>query len=180
MEGKLIKLNVGVGYRLDDENGNLIATTIASYKTKISLKNCQAIERGYDLNELVQSKYPNVYNEDYEYDSESEMLRDEYKSRGFYEGAKAILEILGDKKFTKDDVKKAINEARFCSVTDEFGSIRFHNEDDKIIQSLQQTKWDVEIEMESDLENYHKKEYNAECPKKPKLDTDGCLILKRK
>ena len=35
MKGKLIKLNVGVGYRLDDEHGNLFASTLQSSKTKL-------------------------------------------------------------------------------------------------------------------------------------------------
>jgi hypothetical protein len=49
MKAKLIKLNVGVGYKLNDENGNLMATTLTGSKTKLSFKNCQSIEFGYDL-----------------------------------------------------------------------------------------------------------------------------------
>jgi hypothetical protein len=185
MKAKLIKNNSDgwVHYYLKDENGITIGTTkypfppelnrIAKSKgvelVKLSLKNCKAIECGYDLDELVESKYPNFYNEDYEYDSEAEMLRDEYKSRGFREGAKAILEILGDKKFSDADVKLAINLAW---------------DDDnltttEIIQSLQQTEWEVEV---GTIEYGIGNDENGRpvFDTRYRLDSDGCLILKLK
>jgi hypothetical protein len=48
-------------------------------------------------------------------------------------------------------------------------------------QSLQQTEWDVEIEMEEYLV-YALSHVKGEIPifrNKPKLDSNGCLILKR-
>jgi len=45
---------------------------------------------------------------------------------------------------------------------------------DKHIQSLQQTEWDVEIEMQHESLVYPTDKML------PKLDSDGCLILKRK
>ena len=107
MKGKLIKTDDG--YILEGNN--------LPNPRRLSLKNCESIERGYDLDELVKSKYPNVDNEDYEYDSEAEMLRDDYMSSGFLKGAKAILEILGDKKFSEQQIRKAIEPA--CGIEQE-------------------------------------------------------------
>ena len=57
MTGKLIKHDFG--YNLLDANGKHIATSKDEYSNGVkqdywlSLKNCQAIENGYDLDELV-------------------------------------------------------------------------------------------------------------------------------
>ena len=54
------------------------------------------------------------------------------------------------------------------------------------IQSLQQTEFDVEIEMENSLSNGYKNQpdniigFIAEYKSVPKLDSEGCLILKRR
>ena len=86
-------------------------------------------------------------------------------AQGFIKGFQKALEILGDKKFSEEDMKNAIYIAwddDNLATTD-------------IIQLLQQTEWDVEIEQEliqSSIE--------GEAIWKIKLDTDGCLILKKK
>lgn len=171
MEGKLIKLELSEYYRLDDLNGNYIASTLKG-KNKLSLKNCEAIKNGYDLDELV-SKW--VFEKNgHKWSNNDNSAGDNYGS--FIAGAKAILEILGDKKFSEDDIKKAFN----------VGWIQRHNEKgshyeimEKVIQSLQQTEWDVEIEMfkSGDLESVEEDWVKLN---KPKLDENGCLILKRK
>ena len=54
------------------------------------------------------------------------------------------------------------------------------------LDELTQTEWDVEIEMENSLTNGYKNQpdniigFIAEYKSVPKLDKDGCLILKRK
>jgi hypothetical protein len=50
MKGKLIKNYYGFEYFLKDENGETIVTSDSG---KLSIKNCQEIERGYDLDELA-------------------------------------------------------------------------------------------------------------------------------
>ena len=135
MKSKLIKDHDD--YHLVNDKQFVIGTTDESIlsctdKYKLSLKNCQAIERGYDLDELAKEKYP------YEKTEMFSCFELDCKQEGFIEGAKTILEILGDKKFSEKDVKLAINLAwddDNLSTTD-------------IIQSLQQTEWDVEVEME--------------------------------
>ena len=132
--------------------------------SKLSIKNCQAIEGGYDLDELAYSSFPNGTFET----SEIDLGLDMYKL-----GFQKALEILGDKKFSEDDV---INIAEYVRVASQSSpSVRtkdLFNE----YQSLQQTEWDVIVEMEwvqstSILGNPHQT---------PKLDENGCLLLKRK
>ena len=121
---------------------------------RLSLKNCQAIERGYDLDELAYSSFPNGTYEK----SEIDLGLDMYKL-----GFQKALEILGDKKFSEEQLRESFLHVQNDPTFDVFK------------QSLQQTEWDVEIEMEwiqstFILGNPHQI---------PKLDDDGCLILKR-
>ena len=192
MEAKLFLNMVGEFYLIVDEcpsfvlisepisDGYVIASVHHDDRDflKISLKNCESIKNGFDLDELAKTKYG------YDKTEMFSCVELDCKSEGFIEGAKTILELMGNKKFTEQDVRKAINEARFCSVTDEFGSVRFHYEDDKIIQSIQQNEWEVEIEMRSkdvdELRESGEGFLNNKNLYVPKLDSNGCLILKRK
>lgn len=122
---------------------------------KLSLKNCEAIANGYDLDELAEtfaknhSIYPTAQ-DDTEY--------------GFKNGFQKALEILGDKKFSEEDIRKAF--------------FHVHNEPtfDVFKKSLQQTEWDVIVEMESIPADRAPNGWDTF----PKLDVDGCLILKHK
>ena len=141
---------------------DILANTLNpdGFKHKLSLKNCQAIERGYDLDELADDfsrKFPN----------DSEPIR--YAS--FIIGFQKALEILGDKKFSEEDMKKA-----YLIGCDKQTTSSYHVE--KNIQSLQ-TEWDCIVEMEC-CGNYDPPcNINCGYGPKPKLDADGCLILKR-
>ena len=91
-------------------------------------------------------------------------------------GFQKALEILGDKKYSEEDVKKAFE------MGEDFGSLPFSSyttskrlNKKEYIQSIQQTEWDVEIVMEY----VGKIKLNKLHEMKPKLDADGCLILKR-
>jgi hypothetical protein len=86
------------------------------------------------------------------------------------------MELNKDKLFTVEDVKKAFNA----------GWVQRHNEEGShyknmeiLIQSLQQpTEIEVEIEME-DIIQLKKRAGGLTNMGKPKLDNNGCLILKR-
>jgi len=101
----------------------------------------------------------------------------------FKEGFKKALEILGDKKFSEKDMINAWSEGYHRRVDEINGNeLRYF---DKFIQSLQQTEWNVIVEMECpECKEYgYISECRNVCNKKftqPKLDADGCLILKRK
>ena len=86
---------------------------------------------------------------------------------GFKHG---LLEIIGDKKFGVNEVVELCkilisNPFEKCGKT-------YQDLTDSYIQSLQQTEWDVEIITEDTG-------LGARINRKPKLDRDSCLILKR-
>lgn len=121
---------------------------------KLSLKNCQAIERGYDLDELVESRYP-IKNTGAMFMPNRHEVINIYRQEGFIEGAKTILEILSDKKFSEKDMLKAFITGVF---TDETSDHDF--EFTELMKDLQQTEWEVTFNPDE-------------------KDSDGCLILKR-
>ena len=150
MEAKLIKSEEG--YSLIDLKGNLIAQTFGKFRgKKLSTKNCQEIERGYDLDELAEefaknhSIYPTAQ-DDTEY--------------GFKHGFQSALELMGDKKFSEEDVKNIFaktleNAPSTESHTRMISDVQYRHfvMDElygRITKFLQQTEWDVEVEMEWD------------------------------
>jgi hypothetical protein len=116
----------------------------------------------------------------------------------FKEGVKAILEIIGDKKFSEEDVINSYHCGRSYQGREGDTTIT------KYLQSLQQTSIEVEVVMDIDNPcpkcgeeenihgNYDYSDINRplintlcnECGTYftpiPELDENGCLILKRK
>jgi hypothetical protein len=183
MKVKLIKTVDGYelftqGFLKDSINHGLIESLNIEegpIRYKLSLKNCQAIELGYDLDELAK--------EECEYNQDSLRQYDSKFIEFYKEGFQKALEILGDKKFSEEDVIKAIEIARNGSMQEQHNGYGRPTESrfvldnlpsDEIIQSLQQTEWDVEILC---LHTGNPK-YTTNTGL-PKLDEDGCLILKR-
>ena len=151
------------------EDGSKIASSAPNPMVKLSIKNCEAIENGYDVFKLA-------------YDSSKEFLIESTHSPsftfGYEQGFQKALEILGDKKFTLEEMMNCWNKA-----------LKFQDHKETLgehIQSLQQTEFDVEIEMENSLSNGYKNQpdniigFIAEYKSVPKLDSEGCLILKRR
>lgn len=94
-------------------------------------------------------------------------------------GAKAILEILDDKKFSEEDVKLAIEYGIQSVLQAVPGVTSTQSVLDNYTQSLQQTEWDVVVGMEC-CGNYTPPcNINCEYGPKPKLDAEGNLILKK-
>jgi hypothetical protein len=162
MKAKLIKERFDFyGLKVDDK---IIATNdvevnkMFNYPHTISLKNCEAIENGYDLDELINQFY---------------MSDNKHKASiySFKKGFQKALEILGDKKYTEEDLKWMFQYGFGL----ENGISR--NEYDAQVQSLQQTEWDVEIV--TDKVTAYTEDGLDYKEKIPKLDADGCLILKR-
>ena len=162
MEGKLIKLDEG--YVLVDDKSNALGQTFGKFKgKKLSLKNCEVVKNGYDLDELADTFYMKFENQ-----IENPALFYRYFKLIFPEA----LSILGDKKFSEEDVISMIEKSRETGLTSEY-----------LILTKQQTEWDVRIEMECVMgcQNLILNGENSVCcgDKKPKLDADGCLILRR-
>ena len=186
MDAKLIK--VLEHYHLYDGD-KAIATTIVGNPMllpNLSLKNCQAIKRGYDLDELSRKIREEEEPQIKIGKSLAEgIIASLHFEEGVRKGFQKALEILGDRRFTEEDVMISMDRVwGWCngSVLDQNCSTMAELKD-KYIQSLQQNEWDVEVEMEP----YHDgkfandgKTHSFEVKWRPKLDADGCLILKRK
>ena len=163
MKGKLIKTDVN--YILEDDKGVVVASTsLKKEGLSLSLKNCQSIELGYDLDDKISEHL--------------EKNHIEASTKRVQVIKELILEILGDKKFSEEDIEKAI----------EFGHKTYHSwkdrNEEKFIQSLQQTEWDVEVVMEpcfyDDSLGGFSTSYKPGMPtEQPKLDSNNCLILRK-
>ena len=173
MKGKLNKQ--GDRWVLYNEDSSKIALSTESPFYKLSLKNCEAIERGYDLDELASERLSTRFDENSGY--HKFVFVEAYK-----EGFQKALEILVDKKFSEEDMIKFM---QFTISIEELGNTSSVSTStakyylDNFTSNLQQTEWDVEIEMEykQQLANGYKNQYENVLV--PKLDADGCLILKR-
>jgi hypothetical protein len=154
-------------YGLYNEDGHKIAATIDGCNSKLSIKNCESIANGYDLDELAK----NIKTED----------GFEHK-QSFISGFQKALEILGDKKFSEKDVRDAYYHGEQDSYMK--GGLTKQKEDE-YIQSLQQPKEiEVEIVTHVDLaatpvDSRHPDAYLGTDTGIPFLDENGCLILKK-
>ena len=160
METKLIKVLEHYHLYAGDK---AIATTIVGNPMllpNLSLKNCEEVERGYDLDteveNIVKTIVPDDRGKDIWYGTSMAVGKQCFKK---------ALEILGNKKFSDEDMKKAIYIAW------EGGDLASTH----IIESLQQTEFDVEIVMGDPIGIGDK--YTPDT--KPKLDADGCLIVRK-
>lgn len=151
----------GDRYVLYSEGGHKFACTSDSPYKRLSIKNCQAIERGYDLDELAWNQLGNG----------SAPSVGGYES--FIRGFQKALEILGDKKFSEDDMMK-FGEY----VWKHGGSERSMNQLLDDYKAPQQTEFDVEVVMEN-VYSVNNGETEMMPKLKTKLDPNGCLILKR-
>ena len=181
MKGKLIKTNIDWLLVINSNQviGSINEPDISKGVQKLSIKNCEAIERGYDLFELAENTYreypTDLKNSEYHYNRDYQIHK---KRKAFIKGFNVAVEILGDKKFSINEVVELCkilmsNPFEKCGKT-------YQELTDNYIQSLQQTEFDVEIQMEykQQLANGYKNQYENVVV--PKLDADGCLILKRK
>ena len=163
MEGKLVK--TGNDYILYSKDKTVLGITSGTMEGRmLSLNNCEVIENGYDLDEVVEdivkTIVPNDRGEDIWYGTSMAVGKLCFQK---------ALEILGDKKYNE-----------YVKFMFQFGfnldNPMSRNEYDAHIQSLQQTEWDVEIEMVSIPADRAPNGWDEF----PKLDDDGCLILKNK
>lgn len=180
MKGTLIKRGEG-DYKLFVNDTPFGQSKESPYK-KLSLKNCKAIENGYDLDELA---FQSSMSDEKEH---SDMYR-YLAMRFFKKGFQKALELLGDKKFSEEDMRKAYNNGMGNIDND---GCRIDNADidfKDTIDCMQEYKWQVEIsevlvgECDGNNDNgcfMDQCGQNCSCFKKElNLDKDGCLILKK-
>ena len=178
MIGKLIKHDFG--YNLLDANGKHIATSKDEYSNRVkqdywlSLKNCQEIENGYDLDELADEHCNKLYHE-------GNINWDHYRVH-FKLGFKKAIELLGDKKFDEETI---FDSVMLGVVFEDIGIKEIETYDelkDLAIKRNTKTEWDVEFEMESNLHigEVIDESYPKDFPKeRPKLNKEGFIILKK-
>lgn len=169
MKAKLIKTENGYGLK-DCELIAFVSTVRTEHRHhKLSLKNCQAIERGYDLYELAKENYHKFWS----VVDESEMLDHTF---GYVEGFQKALDLMGDKKFSEEDIRKAIEFGIHIEEgVYEFVDKKYEIKQNQFIQSLQQNEWEVEVDMDAIPADRAPNGWDTF----PKLDADGCIILKR-
>ena len=107
MKAKLVKKQDGWFNLYQDEVG--IGSTHEELQgNKLSLKNCEAIENGYDLDELAENTYreypTDLKDATYHYNRDYQVHK---KRKAFIKGFQKALELMGDKKFSEFDITKA-------------------------------------------------------------------------
>ena len=144
---------------------------------KLSPENCDEIFGVFDVEKLAKEVLPN--------DDTTGTLS---KQKGFVIGFNKAMELNKDKVFTLEDMRTAMT---YGIVQEGTGFEGIHSVDDLfnlILKKVSQpTEIEVMVEMEvADLafyENGERHPIKANLPErfkyKPKLDSDGCLILKR-
>jgi hypothetical protein len=182
MKTKLIKDEDGYSLFTREENSTnrkFIATTQGMYvEQKLSKQNCDDIFGVVDVEKLAEEFVNDLQ-------VASETVNRAVKL-GYEEGFNKAIELNKDKLFTLEDMKRAIDKAKQGSVKETHNGYgrptepRFVLDDlsyDEIIQSLKQpTEIDVEIETEK---TPVKMPGIMVFTKAPKLDSEGCLILKK-
>lgn len=176
MKGTLVKREDR--YDLYNESdGSKIASTAPNPQSRLSIINCESIEKGYSIEEIdaLFKKVPHTVQNEEDY----------WKCRaGFITGFQTAMEILGDKKFSEEDMRNAWDAALNQYLM--FHEIPATAWREQHIQSLQQNEWDVEICCHIDDHGTgngsedsfsHPMFTNTGIPK---LDANGFLILKRK
>ena len=156
MEGKLIKqeekyyaLYTNKGIFVSDVNGGSLAN-------RLSLKNCEAIVNGYDLDDLVRAFIDVDFYEDEGFDDILTSKEEMFIRLSYIRGFQKALSILGDKKFSKTELYRAFlinSEGNNTTLENTFKEI--------VLPMFQQTEWDCTFNPDE-------------------KDSKGCLILKRK
>ena len=188
MEGKLFKMVEGYTLSLTGSIDDLYGITNKQLSEdhglqKLSLKNCEDVVNGYDLDSILEEHFKTTsFGENGKH----------VPYKFFKEGFQKAVELLGDKKFSEEDVinllgkrQKEVDKYWFYNLGEHI--VLPTNEEWLKTQLLKQTEWDVEIEIEDlpyskELSESEVRGFEEHSPKskKPKLDSNGCLILKRK
>jgi hypothetical protein len=162
----MILKKLGEEYKLYSHD-SCIATTQESPYKKLSKENCDEIFGVFNVEKLA-------------YDSSQEFLIKPIESPiftfGYEEGFNKAMELNKDKLFTVEDMIE-FAKWTFLEVGSNTGKNRTNEQLLLEWKSLQQTEWDVEIEMVKTPDGIFRE--NDVPYSSPKLDVDGCLILKK-
>ena len=181
METKLIKVNDNYSIK---QNGEYVAFANEDFTGYVpqefrdnligvlSKQNCDGIFGVIDVEKLADELKVGISYKEY----------DHLIKRGIIVGFNKAMELNKDKLFTLEDIKRAISFGEDNTDMDSFDTVISDKEVNEFIQSLQQpTEIDVEIVMECLDPNCDGIDKKGVCipGDKPKLDSEGCLILKK-
>ena len=175
MEAKLIKMMEGYIVSLTGDIDDIYAITNKELAEEhgfyyISLKNCEAIANGYDLDELAKTDADLRYNQPGEEDLWLTRVT------GIEYGFNLALELLADKKFSEDALYDSIMLGVAYEDTGIQGVNNYTELKELVVRRNTQTEWQVEVVMDRIPADLAPGGWDVF----PKLDADGCLILKRK
>jgi hypothetical protein len=146
---------------------------------KLNLENCKTVARGYDLDEDALEEMAEDMLRSKDWDNDITLPFNGGYIKGVIEGFKKAVELMGDKKFTEDDLDNAFE----CGY-EMFDSTGKYN--DILVEfkkSLQQTEWDVEIVTRSknidELRESKEGFLNNNNMRVPVLNSMGEIQLKR-
>jgi len=172
MKSKLIKVNdyyylresykTGIGGAVCERT--LGTTNSQGELGKLSKKNCDEIFGVTDVEKLAE--------EDCSIHHPYHPVHDQTTRATFIRGFNKAMELNKDKVFTEENMLKAYEKGASFGTT-KLGNTHYF---DELIQSLQQP---TEIEVEIVTEEFESYNENLDIIKKPILDSEGCLILKK-
>jgi len=190
---KLIKTTKGHYILIDDtketnDKDFIVGTSRDTNASKLSIKNCESIELGYDLDEIRNLAKEDFHSELGEgpalNESINSMLVKSYMNGSEF-GFNKAMELNKDKVFTLENMLKAYEKGALFGTT-KLGNTHYF---DELIQSLQQPlEIEVSVEMEPEyirmggvkgIKGSSTKLSNPAYGCK-KTDEKGCLILKKK
>ena len=178
MKGTLIKKENNYYFWSSDwnpeKNKGFVANSEGTVERKLSIKNCEAIANGYDLDEIASQKYL-IENTGAMFMPNQHEVNNIFRQEGFKEGFQKALEILGDKKFSETELYRAF---LINSAGDDFTLNQFFNK--TVLPMFQETEWDVEIVTELAYTVNENSETEMMPEPHIKLDSEGNLILKIK
>jgi hypothetical protein len=174
---------------LDGEVGIYAKSGIGHGWFKLSKQNCDEIFGVVDVEKLAY-EHRRIYQDSFEGMNECIMKDAMHQQVGFKAGFNKAMELNKDKQFTLEDVLNAYMEGtndgtQFESLMDydseDFDEAHeFAKEAEKEFrESLQQP---IEIEVEIEMETCSMNPLDLNCDEiieRPKLDSEGCLILKK-
>lgn len=157
------------GSALDTTYGWVIADEQGDDVLKLSSKNCQAIELGYDLDELVS----NHSNERWKNSDSPSHFNQSACEKDFKSGFQKALEILSDKKYTEDDMLQMAGFSFSAGRSNIYTTKEAEQDAINYLPQIQSTEWEVEIVMDICGDKVYAVPEFAK-------DENDCLILKRK
>jgi hypothetical protein len=140
------------------------------FEQKLSKQNCDEIFGVVNVENLAENHPLEVSNASHGFGIED----------GIVYGFNKAMELNKDKVFTLGDIKEVIKKARLLArLKEDYGYDEYMFDEEDIIQSIQQpTEIEVVIEVtkSDDIKSVEKDWYKIG---EPKLDENGCLILKK-